>query len=400
MASKISLVIAAGGIGSRFQKGLSRGKQRESKTKLFHLLDGQPVLFHSIRAFDDVPQVEEIVLAVPAEAKSEIRRLTRGWSKHPLKVVSGGGTRAESVFNAIKQSKPENSLVMIHDAARPLIAPQSIKQLIRAFKDTDGLLLVSPVAATVKQTLSHSVRVEKTLDRDRLFTAETPQLANRRVLLDAYKQKNALSATDEAGLLESAGARVKIMTHDSWNPKITTLKDLALAEAYLQLLKPQPVIKTGLGQDLHRLAAGRKLYLGGLHIPYNKGALGHSDGDVVLHAVTDAVLGVMGAGDIGDWFSDKDKRFKNIRSEKLLKKVMAAAAKEKWRIVHVDVVITLQKPKLGNYKIKIKQNLAHLLEVPAEDVSIKAKTAEGLGPEGREEALSCQALITMKKESI
>lgn len=398
MKPDIALVIAAGGIGSRFSRGLTSREKDGARSKLFFMLAGKTVLQHSVEAFDTVEEIREIILAVPREACQEMRRLTRGWSRHPLKITAGGKTRAESVWNGIRKSSPACKRIMVHDAARPLIDPASVRKLIRSMKTADCALLASPIAATVKQADSRSGRVETTLDRSRLFAAETPQLAARQALIRAYRdKKKAFLSTDEAGLLEADGARVKIVTHDSWNPKITTYKDLKLAEAYIGG-QAQACVKAGLGQDLHRLVKGRKLYLGGLHIPYAYGALGHSDGDVVLHSVMDAVLGVMGAGDIGDWFSDKDKRFKNIRSTLLLEEVMKAAQKSGWQITHADVVITLERPKLAGYKLKIKKNLARLLGTAPENISIKAKTAEGLGPEGQGEALSCQALVTMKKE--
>lgn len=398
MAKTVSLVIAAGGAGQRFQHSKA-GAKSKAKTKLFFELAGKPVLYHSIRAFDSIAEIKEIILTVPKTSVADIRKLTRGWSTHALKVTAGGSTRAESVFNGIKKTNPRHAYVIVHDGARPLVTAAAIKKYIKALSPKQGVLLASPATATVKQTYPGKKVISQTLDRSCLYLAETPQGAPRSVLIQAYRNARGFDATDEASLLESAGFPVKIVTHDTWNPKITTYKDLRLAEAYMNQ-GSSTITKAGLGQDLHRLVPGRKLYLAGLHIPYNKGALGHSDGDVVLHSVIDAILGVLGAGDIGDWFSDKDKRFKNIRSTKMLPGVLKSAAESGWDLVHVDVVITLQQPKLGSYKIKMKNNLAKLLKLKPEHISIKAKTAEGLGPEGRSEALSCQALVTMKKDEV
>jgi 2-C-methyl-D-erythritol 2,4-cyclodiphosphate synthase len=217
----------------------------------------------------------------------------------------------------------------------------------------------------------------------------------------AYRENpNAFLATDESSLVESVGGQMKVHPHSGWNVKVTTPEDLKLAEGLLSVgatRRVAPTIKIGFGRDTHRLVKGRKLYLGGVHIPFEKGALGHSDGDALLHAVADAILGATGSGDIGEWFSDKSPRFKGIRSEKILRKVLEEARQRGWVPQQMDSVITLERPRLGNRKKEIRKKLARMTGLPEASISIKAKTAEGLGPEGEGLAVTCEALAVLKQ---
>ncbi len=259
------------------------------------------------------------------------------------------------------------------------------------------MILARKVVPTLKKVLTEDHRIQGTVDRNSLYEAETPQLVGREVLLKAYRENpRALEATDEASLLEMIGARVRVLPHQDWNPKLTTLSDFLLAKAMIEKNKPSET-RVGIGFDTHRLMKGRKLYLGGLRIPSEKGSLGHSDGDALLHAITDAILGVLGAGDIGDWFSDRDARWKNIRSEKLLLKVLKEALRQGWIPYHIDSNIILEKPKLGIWKEKIQKKIAKMLGLCVENISVKARTREGLGPEGEGLAVTCEAVVSMRR---
>lgn len=393
---RFSLIVAGGGSGERFRKALkARGKAVKASSKIYMELGGKPVLAHALSALSQVSAIREMILAVPAASLSETRTLLKKHRLSRVKVVAGGSTRALSVLNALKHTDPANTGVLVHDGARPFIDPKAVTQLIREAKGYDGAVLASPIAATVKQVDLKNSRIEKTLDRRVLFAAETPQLARRALLVKAYRDlPDAASATDEASLVEAAGGRVKVVTHEGWNPKITTYQDFELAEAYLA--RNQKVeTRTGLGRDSHRLVKGRKFWLGGIKIPHDMGPLGHSDGDALLHAVVDAILGGICKGDIGDWFSDKNKKFKGMASSKFLEAVMKEASKEGWKITHVDSVVTLERPKLGSYKRKMAARIAALLNLKEDAVSVKAKTAEGLGSEGQGLAVTAEALVTM-----
>jgi len=389
---RVTLIIAAGGSGTRF------GKTLRGRSKLFCPLQDKPLLAHSLLLFQQIPQIKETIIALPPGMAKQVRLWIREYGWRSLTFVQGGKTRAESVWRALKKSNPKNKWVMVHDGARPLLPISSVEKLMASVQDNGvaGAILAKKVVPTIKLVNPSKNEIKETVDRQFLYEAETPQLVRREVIQKAYKVgSDAFEATDEAALLESIGTRVKVVRHEAWNPKITTLQDMQLAEAFLSQHRAVES-RVGLGLDTHRLVSGRKLYLGGVRVPSKKGALGHSDGDVLLHAISDAVLGVLGAGDIGDWFSDKNPRFKNIRSEKILRTIIAEAEKKHWFVSHVDTVIILEKPKLGKHKIEMRKKIAKLVHLPFEAVSVKAKTAEGLGPEGSGSAVSCKAIVSMK----
>ncbi len=399
---RISLIIPAAGLSSRFQKSLRRSPKTRTKggSKLFYELGGEPVLLKTLRAFESVPSIQETVIAISPEMRAEVKRWSRRAVRHSrIRWILGGKTRAESVWNALQKTSPRSDWIMVHDGARPLVTPQAIRQVVKAAQGWDGVILARKVVPTIKKVLAADGHICETVDRNSLYEAETPQLARRDVLLKAYRlNPKAFDATDEAGLLESIGARVRVMPHADWNPKLTIMNDLLLAQAMIEK-KTFPESRVGIGFDTHRLVPGRKLWLGGIKIPSPKGSLGHSDGDALLHAISDAILGVIGAGDIGEWFSDRDRRWKNMKSSIILMTVLAEAKKQGWKPYHVDSNIILERPKLGPYKIKIKKNVAKLLGIPEKDISIKARTREGLGPEGEGLAVTCEAVVSMRKVS-
>ncbi len=392
----VSVIIAAGGSGQRF---LSGPKQGPSRSKLFFSLGGKPILAHTLDAFQGIREIREILLVIPPGTEPWVRtHLLKGRpSGSPIRLVRGGKTRAESVWNALRKSSPRSDWILVHDGARPFPPKKRVQELLRKGSQSDGIILGRPVVPTLKRVAPGNGRVLGTVDREDLFEAETPQLVRRSILLKAYKNNSkAFLATDEASLLESIGARVKILPHSEWNVKITTKEDLSFAEAFLAQKEALPVT-AGFGRDTHRLVSGRPFYLGGLKIPFEKGTLGHSDGDALLHAIADALLGAAGLGDIGDWFPPSNPRYKNLRSEKFLKQILKGVREQGWKPARIDTVILLEKPKLGPYKERIQKEVARILDLAAELVSIKAKTQEGLGPEGEGRAVTCEALALLRR---
>lgn len=397
----VSLIIAAGGSGKRFQKAQNR---KGRLGKLFFSLGGKPLLRHTLDSFCSFPAIREILVAVPPGTEKWVKNhVLKGHLGPTVRLVRGGRSRAESVWNALRRSSPENPWVMVHDGARPFPPRKAVLTLLKKRGQADGFVLARPVVPTLKRVSPTSGRILGTVDRAHLFEAETPQLMSRASLMEAYRRHSRpFEATDEASLLEAMGKQVKVLKHSGWNGKITTPEDFHLAEAYYASGKAgRPVpssMKMGFGRDTHRLVEGRRLYLGGVPIASPKGALGHSDGDALLHAISDAVLGAIGAGDIGEWFSDRDPRTKNIRSGKILKKVLEEARQRHWVPSHVDSCIVLERPRLGPCKRKIRRKVAGLLGLEETEVSIKAKTMEGLGPEGEGLAVTCEALVEMRRE--
>ncbi len=400
---RLSVVIAAGGASTRFRKALPYSAKRPPN-KLLAELGAEPLLLRSLKTFASLKAVCEIVCALSPELLGIVKgwRKTHGLSK--LRFVRGGKTRAESVYRALKATRPAGDWVLIHDGARPLVQTAAIETLLRRLKSgrAGGFILARAVVPTIKRALPVSGRILATLDRSELFEAETPQAFKRSILLSAFKKAPAQErffGTDEAALLEKAGYPVHVVKHDTWNPKITTVNDLELAEAYLQSQSSRACPwRVGLGADTHRLGAGRKFYLGGLRLKAPYGPLGHSDGDALLHAITDAAAGALGLGDIGEFFSDKNPKFKNIRSAAMLEYVLKRAAEKGWKPVQVDTIIHLERPRLGPVKDKIKMNLAKLLRVAPDCVGVKAKTFEGLVP-AAEARVECQALLMMGRRT-
>ena len=399
---RVSLVIPAAGLGSRFLQSLSRSDKTlpSRSSKLLYQLGGEPVLLKTLRAFSNIPEVCETIVVISPEMRPEVKKWQSSLPGAKIRWILGGQTRAESVWKALRKTSPRSGWIMVHDGARPLVTPGAIRQVLKAGMGWDGVILARKVVPTIKKVLTEDGHILETVDRNSLYEAETPQLARREVLLKAYNQNpKAFEATDEAGLLEAIGARVRVTAHGDWNPKLTTLPDLRIAQAMTEKNTPDEV-RVGIGFDTHRLVKGRKFYLGGIVIPSLKGALGHSDGDALLHAISDAILGAIGAGDIGEWFSDRDPKFKNIRSTKILGVILAEARRLGWQPYHVDTNIILETPKLYAHKSRIRQSVAKCLGLPANDISIKARTREGFGPEGEGLAVTCEAVVSMRKVTV
>ncbi len=393
--SPVSVIIPAAGLGLRFRKSAND----KVTLKLYSKLGNKPLIAHVLSAFSTLPSVGEIVIAIEPNGEKRFRReiLSQTNIKKPVILVRGGKTRAESVWNALKRVSKKSTHVCIHDAARPLIQAEWLTHLMKNLNGWDAVVLGRPVVPTVKVFDQRTGEIKRTLNRTELFEAETPQLIKKEALLKAYETlgSRAFQLTDDVSLIEATGGRVKAVTHSEPNIKVTTYSDLILAR---NLKEGSAVLRFGLGFDRHRLVSKRPFYLGGIRIPSNVGPLGHSDGDPLLHAVTDAILGAIGAGDIGDFFPNTNKRWKNVKSERFLKEAIEMAKKKGIKPAQVDATIVLERPKLGTYKKKIQLHLAKLLSLSSTDVSIKAKTAEGLGPEGEGSAVSCQALVVLRSE--
>jgi len=406
---RVSLIITAAGASTRFTKTLPKTsrKKKAVPSKLFFDLGGVPVLERTLCAFSKISEIAEVIVTVTPGTEKELKAwgASRGFKK--VKWVTGGKTRAESVLNALKKTSPKSGWVMVHDGARPLILPATIRLLMKKVAKYDGVLLARRVVPTLKKISVSGNKVEATVDRLSLAEAETPQLVKRDVLLDAYRRvPQALTFTDESGLVEAAGKQMGVLLHTDWNPKLTHYADYELAQARLHFnlcaegatdKSTGEEIRIGKGYDIHRLVSGRKLWVGGVRVPFEKGSLGHSDGDALLHSITDAVLGALGLGDIGDWFSDKNPKYKNIQSSKLLTQVLSQAEKTGWKPFQVDTNVILEKPKLGPLKMKIRNSLVKLLKLPLDRISVKARTHEGFAPIGTGEAWACQAVVVMHK---
>jgi 2-C-methyl-D-erythritol 4-phosphate cytidylyltransferase/2-C-methyl-D-erythritol 2,4-cyclodiphosphate synthase len=380
---QVTAIIAAGGSGRRL--GASVPKQ---------LLDigGRTLLERSIAAFTAHPAVGEVIVALPADVlASPPASLAALTGRGDVRFVAGGERRQDSVANAFDAIGAAD-IVLVHDAARPFVSADVITRAIEGAA-THGVAIVAvPVADTVKRVAADGVIVE-TLQRDEIFLAQTPQAFKRSVLGAAIAAgRTADTVTDEAMLAERAGHKVHVVAGDSANVKITTASDLERARA-----DASGDQRIGIGYDLHRLVEGRPLVLGGLTIPAERGALGHSDADVVCHSVTDAILGAARAGDIGQHYPDSDPKWKGASSIVLLKEVAALVRGLGFVVANVDVVVILERPKLGTHRAAIESSLACALGIDATRVSVKAKTNEGVDAVGRGEAIAAQAVALLTR---
>ena len=379
----VSAIIAAGGRGQRF--GGASPKQ-------LLLLGGEPILKRSVDAYRDCDLVTDLVVALPADLATAPPSYLLAGAK-PITVVVGGDRRRDSVANAFARISPHAEVVVIHDAARPLVSDAVIRKTVHAAAEAGAAIAAVRAHDTVKRAGADGA-ITETLPREEIFLAQTPQAFRVDVLRAALAQEG--DATDEAALAEQAGHVVRVVDGDPRNLKITTPEDLATAE---RLLAPTsgPALRIGNGYDLHRLVAGRQLILGGVTIPFEKGLDAHSDGDVVAHAVTDAVLGAVGLGDIGRHFPDTDPAWKGADSIALLTRAAASVRSEGYALVNADVVVIAQRPKLVPYIDAIRANLARALGADPSQISVKGKTNEGVDSMGAGESIAVHAVALLSK---
>jgi 2-C-methyl-D-erythritol 4-phosphate cytidylyltransferase/2-C-methyl-D-erythritol 2,4-cyclodiphosphate synthase len=402
----VSAIIAAGGRGVRLGSAVP---------KQLLTVAGRPILERSVAIFLAHPDVDEIVVALPSDLAADPPTYLRDDRKR-LRIVAGGERRQDSVSRAFRAVDVRADVVVIHDAARPFATPDLISRTIAAAAKSGAALAAVQAQDTVKRTRASTagphVRQEdrhgddrfvvETLARETIFLAQTPQAFRRDVLDRALAgADNALEATDEAALVERAGYRVAIVEGELTNIKLTTPEDLTIADAIARQTAPLPARtgRAGTGYDLHRLVAGRPLILGGVTIPSAVGALGHSDADVVCHAITDAVFGAVGLGDIGRHFPDSDPGWKDASSLDLLARAKALAFEQGYEVGNVDVTVVLEKPKIRDHIDKMRELIAGALGIDPSRVSIKGKTNEGVDAVGRGEAIAAHAVALLRSRS-
>ncbi len=374
----VTAVLVAGGHSSRM-KGVD---------KLTLELDGVTVLERSLRAFALHPEVDAVV----AVTRPDLIPLVEGWrSRYPkiAAVVAGGDTRCLSVKAGIAEVPETSEFVAIHDGARPFVSAELITAVIRAAEEIGAAAPATAVVDTVK-TVDGLDFVTGTPDRSILRAVSTPQVFR----LDVYRSliQDETDTFDDCQLFEKAGLPVKLVPGERTNFKITSPEDVVRAK----MQTGEVGFRVGHGYDVHRLTEGRKLILGGVEIPFEKGLLGHSDADVLLHAVADAILGAAALGDIGKHFPDTDDRWEGADSRIILRESVRLAAEAGFCPVNVDVTVLCQRPKLAPHIPAMRANLAQDLGLSVERISVKATTEEGLGFTGEGLGIACHAVTLMK----
>ena len=374
----VALIVAAGS-GTRLGGELP---------KQFALLAGKPMLAHSFAAFSSHPMISETIVAIGAGQEALLADAIGA-----ARSVTGGATRRESVRAGLEAIAADGSadLVLIHDAARPFLSADVIDRLIAALGTDPGAVPALPVA----DTLARGIEVlGETVPRDGLWRVQTPQAFHFDAILDAHRRwPEGEDATDDAQMLRRFGSSVAMVEGDIMLDKVTYPADIAAAEARHAATL---ISRSAVGYDVHRLEVGEELWLGGVLIPHDKGLSGHSDADVALHAITDALLGCTGEGDIGTHFPPSDPQWKGAASYKFLQHAASIITAKGGVIDFVDLTLICEAPKIGPHRSAMRAKIAELLALGEDQVSIKATTTERLGFTGRGEGIAAQACATVR----
>jgi 2-C-methyl-D-erythritol 4-phosphate cytidylyltransferase / 2-C-methyl-D-erythritol 2,4-cyclodiphosphate synthase len=384
-------VIVAAGRGARAQSGAEPPKQ-------YLPLAGEPVLAHSLRVLTAHPQIDAALVVINPDDTELYERAVAPFAGRLLRPVPGGATRQASVLAGLEALGPRSpERVLIHDAARPFLDSDLVEALIAALDTSAGAIAAEPVSDTLKLAAADGT-IAHTVDRAGLWRAQTPQAFRYAAILDAHRRAATAGRcdfTDDAGLAEWSGLAVKLVASSGRNMKLTTAADIELAGRLLapssSLLEP----RNGTGFDVHRFAEGDHVWLCGVKIAHTRRLEGHSDADVGLHALTDALLGAIGDGDIGQHFPPSDPKWRGARSRIFLVDAAERVRKIGGRIANVDVTFLCEAPKVGPHRQAMRESVAGILGIEASRVGVKATTMEGMGFIGRGEGIAAMASATV-----
>lgn len=410
---RIAVIVAAAGSGTRMGGGIS---------KQFIKIGEEMVIEKTLRIFGSHPYVDDIYLVVKKDEMELCRKVLIANKRLPKikAIISGGKERQDSVFNALRTidrmekqciKNAEGKIlaaaaapvdyVLVHDGARPFVSANAVSRLIEAAVVHQAAALGVPVKDTIKRVGGQWL--EETLDRSTLFSIQTPQGFEFKLLLAAHKKAKEENyyGTDDAVLVERFRKKVYLVKGEYENIKITTIEDLKMLPSKVKepaMIREPKEWRTGTGFDVHAFASDRKLILGGVQIPHPMGLKGHSDADVLIHSVMDALLGACGLGDIGLYFPDTDDAFKDISSLELLTHVKGLIGTAGYKIGNIDVTVIAERPKISPYIKEIKTNIADVLEIDNSKINIKGTTTEKLGFCGREEGIAVNSVAAVYKD--
>lgn len=391
MPGTVALIVAAGS-GKRF--GAEVPKQ-------YARLAGEAVLTHTVRAFAAHDAVDKVCVVIAEGYDEEYGSAVADISgTNLLPSVPGGATRQASVRNGLEALAPLSpDLVLIHDGARPFPSAKLIDDCIGGLGTSQGVFAAIPVTDTLRRMgskpgPSQTPAPSQIIDRANLWRAQTPQGFHFGAILEAHRKAASGEHTDDVSVAEAAGLVVSVIEDSPDNFKITNRQDLMLAEAMLGRINQ--MTRTGFGYDVHRFQRGRPMYLCGVHLTDSElGLKGHSDADVALHALTDALLGAVGAGDIGEHFPPSDKKWSDAPSKIFVARAMEEIRKRGGTLVNADITIICEVPKIQPVRAAMRARVAELLECDESAVNIKATTTEGLGFTGREEGIAAQVVVSV-----
>lgn len=383
---KCAVIIVAAGRGHRF--GGEMPKQ-------YRNLNGRAVLRHSLGVFCAHPAVSCVRTVIHPDDEALYNAAAEGLPV--LAPVYGGATRQDSVRLGLESLKDEApDIVLIHDGARPFVDFGIINRVIDRAEKGDGAVPALPVTDTIKtavKTPEGALKIEKTVDRSALWRVQTPQAFPFKDILDAHEKAKGRELTDDAAVAEEAGLSVILVKGTEENIKITTSDDLTRAEE--RSSQKLPDIRTATGFDVHKFEEGSFVTLCNVKVPHDMGLNGHSDADVALHALTDALLGAAGSGDIGLHFPPSDNKWKGADSAQFLQYAVSLVKGLGGKILNADVTLICERPKIGPYRLQMTERLSELLEISASRISIKATTTEKLGFTGRKEGIAAQACVSV-----
>ena len=381
--ARVVAIVVAGGAGMRMGGNVP---------KQFLLLGGRPIVDRTISALAASPQIDGILLALPPHLSGDAKASYRGRPK-VLQVVDGGAERQDSVRIALAAVPGEAEVILVHDAVRPFVSHDLLARCVELAREHGAVVPVVPVRETVKEW-DRKGRTLSTVERSLLYRAQTPQAFRAGILREAYEKADAAGrrGTDDASIVEAAGYPVTPIPGEESNIKITIPEELRMAEG---LLREEAQFRIGLGGDAHRLVEGRELWLGGVKVEHGKGLLGHSDGDVLLHAIADALYGAMGDRDIGHHFPPDREETRGIPGRKILEHARGRMEELGYTLVGLDAVVVCEEPRIAPIAQALRASIAEILSVPAEQVSLKGKTTEGMGFEGRREGISAWAVALL-----
>ncbi|HCR85189.1 MAG TPA: bifunctional 2-C-methyl-D-erythritol 4-phosphate cytidylyltransferase/2-C-methyl-D-erythritol 2,4-cyclodiphosphate synthase [Alphaproteobacteria bacterium] len=376
--SKVAVMIVAAGKGARLGSDLP---------KQYLKIEGKTILEHSIEAFSKIKNISTIHIVI----SKEYEKIFNSSIQHPVSYSFGGDTRQESVclgLEELKKHKPNK--VLIHDAARMFTSEELISEIIKKLENHKAVIPAQKIADTVKKIKGENI--VDTIDRENLISVQTPQGFDYQTIMKLHRKYKGKNFTDDSSLFEKENMKVKYLLGTEDNFKITTEKDLMKAKEKIEKSKQNRI---GIGFDVHQFEEGDGVILCGIKIPYSKKLKGHSDADVAWHALTDAMLGALAKGDIGDLFPDNDMKWKGADSKIFLKKADELMKKMGGRIINIDITIIAERPKLGDYKKIMAENTAKILDISETQVNVKATTTEKLGFVGRGEGISSQAVVSI-----
>jgi 2-C-methyl-D-erythritol 4-phosphate cytidylyltransferase / 2-C-methyl-D-erythritol 2,4-cyclodiphosphate synthase len=380
MASRpriVALIVAAG----------SGSRTGGEVPKQFRLVSGQPMLRHSYAALVAHPDIENVVVAIGKDQDSDAQAAVAGLP--PAVFVTGGITRRESVRNGLDEIALNGGAdyVLIHDAARPFLSARVIDDLIDALIHAPGAVPALPVVDSLARG---GGALSETVDRENLWRIQTPQAFHFDAILAAHRDWSGPEPTDDARMLMANNAEVRMVPGDEALAKFTFAGDFARTDMVAE-------VRSGTGFDVHRLVPGEELWLCGVQIPHDKGLSGHSDADVAMHALTDAILGALALGDIGDHFPPSDPQWRGASSDRFLAYAMQLVRGAGYELSNADVTIICEAPKIGPHRLAMRESLAAIMAVDVSRISVKATTTEMLGFTGRGEGIAAQAMASFGK---